>query len=144
MSFIECVQLLNWILDPGWLPFPLKCLTSVALHDSVSNKNVLSAFLGGRWTLPFKRYCEQQKPNWVQTTQQIYILKKAIFLLALKVTYCTKSTCSCLFYINMCPLCVKRLWKFHEKIFSLFLSWSIFIKTCLKMSWSDFGHFMMS
>ena len=70
----------------------------------------------------------------------------------LKVTYYAKSTSSCLFYINMCPLffinmcplCVKRFWKFQEKRFSHFLSWSISIKTCLKMSWSDFGHFVMS
>ena len=62
----------------------------------------------------------------------------------LKVTYYAKSTFSCLFFINMCPLCVKRFWKFQEKRFALFLSWSIYIKTCLKMSWSDFGHFMMS
>jgi len=40
----------------------------------------------------------------------------------LKVTYYAKSTFSCIFYITMCPLCVKRL------------SRSIYIKTCLKMS----------
>jgi len=58
--------------------------------------------------------------------------------------YCAKSTFLCLLYINMCPLCVKRFWKFQEKIFAHFLSWSNCIKSCLKMSWSDFGHFMIS
>ena len=62
----------------------------------------------------------------------------------LKVTYYAKSTCSCLLYINMSPLCVKRFWTFQEKRFTHFLSWSIYIKTCLNMSWSDLGHFMMS
>ena len=33
----------------------------------------------------------------------------------LKVIYYAKRTFSCLFYINMCPLCVKRFWKFQEK-----------------------------
>ena len=46
-------------------------------------------------------------------------------------------------YKHVSPLCKETL-KFQEKRFSLFLSWSIYIKTCLKMSWSDFGHFMMS
>ena len=31
------------------------------------------------------------------------------FKVNLKVTYYAKSTFSCLFYITMCPLCVKRL-----------------------------------
>ena len=48
----------------------------------------------------------------------------------LKVTYYANSTFSCLLYINMSPLCVKRFWKFQEKRFAHFLSWSIYIKTC--------------
>ena len=43
----------------------------------------------------------------------------------LKVPFYAKSICSCLLYINMCPLCVERFWKFQEERFSLFLSWSI-------------------
>ena len=45
----------------------------------------------------------------------------------LKVSYYAKSTFSCILYINMCPLCVKRFWKFQEKRFAHFLSWSIYI-----------------
>ena len=67
-----------------------------------------------------------------------------LILYMLKVTYYAKSTFTCILYISMCPLCVKRFGMFQEQRFSLFLSWSIYIKTCLKMSWSDFGHFMMS
>ena len=36
----------------------------------------------------------------------VHLEREATYL---KVTYYAKSTCSCLFYINMCPLCGKRL-----------------------------------
>ena len=55
-----------------------------------------------------------------------------------------KSHLLCKIHFFMCPLCVKRFWKCQEKRLAHFLSWSIYIKTCLKMSWSYFGHFMIS
>ena len=41
----------------------------------------------------------------------------------LKVTYYAKFTSSCLSYINMCPLCLKRFWKFQEKNVLSFCCW---------------------
>ena len=41
---------------------------------------------------------------------------------------------------HVSPLCKEILKVSGKKRFAHFLSWSIYIKTCLKMSWSDFGH----
>ena len=102
--------------------------TSLALPKFL---NSLASTLELRLTL---RKCPQFTYFTSNFDFQLYNKMSFFSWFTLKVLY-AKSTFSCLLYINMCPLCAKRFWKFQEKRWSHFLSWSIYIKTCELIFW---------
>ena len=135
------------------LAFSCTCLTNVYIHNfhllnithSTDKSNKAVTLNNIKRVIWPSKGCQYQVQLLTSRKQGWYgQLRLFLDSATLKVTYYAKSPLSCLLYVNMCPLCVKRFWKFQEKRFAHFLSWSIYIKTCLQMSWSDLGHFVMS